>query len=180
MQAATVASECMEDKEALANYFEKLYKETDDAYEEELLRSAIRDLRKNGCIGEKTNALYRKDPARFFPIFPFLEVCHLPTLFKPGDVIVCEYRDGPLYACVDGMPYLSTGACDFSDECYYCHDIDCICSKQKLEEGFAHYHIHLCSADPFNEDKLTAKQRKNLAHIREYIMEKQSQRGENT
>lgn len=168
IQWATTALENME-RSKLSEAFQELSKLTHDAYEQKLLLAAVSDLQKDGYIGDQAQAVFderQKDNPP--PYFPFLEICHLPILFQRGDVIV-DKRTGDI-ACVEGIPLLNAYS-DFTDECYYCHSLNCEITDWALREGNAHLHIHVCDADYCESSLMTSAQKKNLNIIRVFLNE---------
>ena len=113
IQWATIASENME-RLKLSEVFQELSKITHDAYEQKLLLAAVNDLQKDGYIGDQAQEVFnegRKD--NLPPYFPFLEICHLPILFRCGDVIVDKRTGDKAY--VESPPLLNEYS-DFTDE----------------------------------------------------------------
>ena len=170
MQEATIASEYARRKKRIS-LFRKLAGRTDSEAEKLLLNTAIADLERNSGIEEEymkaACEVYEKNfPHEGFPLFPFLEVCNLPVLFEPGDVIRCRH-DGGIY-CVGIGPVLEAGRCDFSDECYLCYPVS-VPVKTQDDLSLSHVHINICEADRASADTLTRRQRKNLRRIRELI-----------
>ena len=137
MQMATVIS-YFSDSARTARLFRSLAKITQSPDEKALLRSAIKDLKNDGNIGEHTQSLYKKAfPHEGPPFFPFLEPCHFPILFNENDVIQCN---GVTYT-VKAAPVINDNS-DFSDECYLC------CPVAFYPEcGAAHCQIHVCEAE---------------------------------
>jgi hypothetical protein len=134
IQWATIASENMEQSK-LSEVFQELSKITHDTYEQKLLLAAVSDLQKDGCVGDQAQEVFdERQKDNLPPHFPFLEICHLPILFQRGDVIV-DKRTGDI-ACVESLPLLNTYS-DFTDECYYCHSLDCEITEQTLRDGNA-------------------------------------------
>ena len=157
IQWATIASENM-DQSKLSEVFQELSKITHDTYEQKLLLAAVSDLQKDGCDGDQAQEVF--DERRKYnlpPYFPFLEVCYLPLLFQRGDVIV-DKRTGDI-ACVESAPLLNAYS-DFTDECYYCHSLECGITEQVLKDGNAHLHIHVCDADYCDINTLLLQKRK--------------------
>ena len=172
LQKATMVSEYAKRKKQIA-IFRKLAEESSLEAEKLLLRTAITDLEhhpdmESGYMKDTCEVYDEKFPHEGFPLFPFLEICSLPVLFKSGDVIrsKARYYDG-LY-CVGIGPVLEVGRCDFSDECYLCYPLS---YPVKVQDDLAmsHVHIDICDADRASTDTLTKKQRKNLRRIRELI-----------
>ena len=171
MQEATIASEYARRKKRIS-LFRKLAGRTDSEAEKLLLNTAVADLERNsgveGGYMKATCEVYEKNfPHEGFPIFPFLEVCNLPVLFRPGDIITSHSRFalGTVY-CVGSVPVLREGMCDFSDECYLCYPVSFPVRTQD-DLALSHVHINICEADRVSTDTLTRKQRKNLRRIRE-------------
>lgn len=173
MQEATIVSEYAKRKKQIA-LFRMLKDKTESRAEKLLLSTAIMDLKHNSDMeGEYMKAaceVYREYfPHEGFPLFPFLEICNLPVLFKSGDVIR-HTRTYELY-CVGTVPYLETGRCDFTDESYTCYPVSCPVREQH-DLALTHGHINVCEADKPSKaslDMLTRKQKKNLRRIRELI-----------
>lgn len=168
IQWATIASENME-LSKLSEVFQELSKVAHDAYEQKLLLAAVSDLQKDGYIGDQAQVVFdegRKD--NLPPYFPFLEVCHLPLLFQHGDIIV-DKRTGNI-ACVESAPLLNAYS-DFTDECYYCHSLECEITEQALMDGNSHLHIHVCNADYCELSLMTSAQKKNLNNIKSFLNE---------
>lgn len=166
MQWATIASENTQ-RTKLAEVFQKLSKLTHDAYEQKLLLAAVSDLQKDGYIGEHAQAVFdEKRQENLPPYFPFLEICRLPILFQRGDVIV-DKCTGDI-ACVESAPLLNSYS-DFTDECYYCHSLDCKITEHALRDGNAHLHIHVCDADSCDINTLSAEQFENWKNVKELL-----------
>lgn len=173
MQEATIVSEYAKRKKQIA-LFRMLKDKTESQAEKLLLSTAIMDLKHNSDMeGEYMKAaceVYREYfPHEGFPLFPFLEICNLPVLFKSGDLIR-DARSYELY-CVGTVPYLETGRCDFTDESYTCYPVSCPVREQH-DLALTHGHINVCEADKPSKasiDMLTRKQQKNLRRIRELI-----------
>ena len=164
----TIASENMEQSK-LSEVFQELSKVTHDAYEQKLLLAAVIDLQKDGYIGDQAQEVFdERQKDNLPPYFPFFEICHLPVLFQREDVIV-DKRTGDI-ACVESAPLLNAYS-DFTDECYYCHSLDCGITEQVLKDGNAHLHIHVCDADYCDINTLTSAQKKNLNSIRVFLTE---------
>ena len=166
MQAATIAANNMEMPKA-AEFFRKLISFASEQSDINLLQAAINDIAQLGYIGEPTNALFDQTrKSKVFPLFPFIELCHLPVLFKPGDLISCPYNHQIVYACVEALPVLKAGSCDYSDESYYCHNIECPDPKKEIETGISHLHIPICHAEYVDEAALTSAQKSKLSEMR--------------
>ena len=88
LQQATIVFRYADIKDRLP-LFQILLEETNDEAEKLLLSSAIKDFQNgNYFYSDTTQEIYNKNfPHKGFPLYPFLEVCGLPTLFKRGDVI---------------------------------------------------------------------------------------------
>lgn len=169
LQQATIVSEYADEKDRLP-LFQILLEETSDESEKLLLSSAIKDIQDgNDFYSDTTQEIYNKHfPHYAFPLYPFLEVCGLPVLFKRGDVI----RRGNKFYYVGSLPALITDPsdfmidhCDFSDECYLCYDLS-YPVKTENDLGLAHEHIHLCEAERASIKKLTPQQMKIYSRIR--------------
>lgn len=168
IQWATIASVNME-RSKLSEVFQELSKVPHDVYEQKLLLAAVSDLKKDGYIGEQAQEVFdERQEHNLPPYFPFLEICHLPILFKRGDVII-DKRTGA-FACVESAPLLNAYS-DFTDECYYCHSLDCEITEQMLKDGSAHLHIHVCNADYCELSLMTSAQKKNLNTIIVFLSE---------
>ncbi len=169
IQWATIASENME-RAKLSEVFWELSKVTHDVYEQKLLLAAVSDLQKDGYIGDQPQEVFdERQKDNLPPYFSFLEICHLPILFQYGEVIV-DKRTGDI-ACVESTPLLNSYS-DFTDECYYCHSLDCEITDQALMDENAHLHIHVCDADYYESSLMTSKQKNNLITIRNFLSEK--------
>ncbi len=172
LQKATIVSEYAKRKKQIA-IFRKLAEESSSEAEKLLLNTAITDLENHldmegGYMKDTCEVYDEKFQHEGFPLFPFLEICNLPVLFKTGDVIRSKARhQGGLY-CVGIGPVLEAGRCDFSDECYLCYPLS---YPVKVQDDLAmsHVHIDICDADRASTDTLTKKQRKNLRRIRELV-----------
>ena len=169
LQQATIVSEYAEKKDRLP-LFQILLEETNDEAEKLLLSSAIKDFQDgNDFYSDTTQEIYKKHfPHYAFPIYPFLEICGLPVLFKQGDVI----RRGSKFYYVGFLPAFITDPsdfmidhCDFSDECYLCYNLS-YPVKAEGDLGFAHEHINLCEAEKASIKKLTPQQMKIYRRIR--------------
>ena len=158
LQQATIVFEYADKNDSL-RLFQILLEETNDEAEKQLLSSAVEDFQNgNDFYSDKTLGIYHKNfPHEAFPLYPFLEVCGLPALFKQGDVI---RRDNEFYY-VGFLPLLIIDHCDFSDECYLCYELS---YPVKTEEDLvlSHAHIHLCEAERASQEDLTHKQKKSI------------------
>lgn len=172
LQEATIVSEYATRKKQIA-LFKKLADKTNSEAEKLLLNTAITDLQQHPDMEsgymKNTCEVYEKNfPHEGFPLFPFLEICNLPVLFKSGDVIRSnEWFHSDTY-CVGIGPSLKEGRCDFSDECYLCYPVSYPARNQD-DLALCHVHIDICEADTALTDTLTKKQKKNLNRIRELI-----------
>jgi hypothetical protein len=92
------------------------------------------------------------------------ETNHPTLLFQRGDVIKNK-RTGDI-ACVDSLPILNSHL-DFSDECYYCHSLDCQITEQIIRNGCVHLHIHVFDAVACDIKTLSTKQIENMKLIKE-------------
>ena len=166
MQAATVVCENA-DKKNKVLILTELSTMTDDRYEQELLRAAVKDIKRHGCVSKATERVYhayRSHPKA--PNYPFMEVCNLPVLFHSGDVI--RYMNG--FAFVEDEPVLTADCdipCDISDECYLGFDLNCKDPMSGEERFDSHVHISLFDADYANPTELSALQYNNLQSFRE-------------
>lgn len=165
LQQATIVSEYADKKDRLS-LFQILLEETNDEAEKMLLSSAIKDFQDgNDFYSDTTQEIYDKNfPHYAFPLYPFVEVCGLPVLFKKGDVI----RKGSEFYYVGFLPLLILNHCDFSDECYLCYPLSW---PIKTEEDliYSHEHIHLCESERASKEKLTRKQRKIYCRIKKLL-----------
>ena len=162
LQQATIVFEYADKKDVLP-LFQILLEETNDETEKLLLSSAIDDFQNgNDFYSDKTQEIYDKNfPHEGFPLYPFLEVCGLPVLFKKGDVI----RKGSQFYYVGFFPLLRLGYCDFSDECYLCYPLSWPINTEE-DLIYSHEHIHVCEAERASKEKLTRKQRNVYCRIR--------------
>ena len=162
LQQATIVFEYAEKKNRIP-LFQILLEETNDEAEKLLLSSAIKDFQDgNDFYSDTTQEIYDKNfPHEGFPLYPFLEVCGLPALFKQGDVI----RRGSEFYYVGSLPLLRVNHCDFSDECYLCYELS-YPVKSEDDLGLAHAHIHVCEAERASKEKLTHRQRNIYGRIR--------------
>ena len=174
LQQATIISEYAEKKERVP-LFQILLEETNNEAEKLLISSAIEDFQNgNDFYSDKTLEIYNKNfPHYAFPLYPFLEICGLPVLFKPGDVI----RRGNEFYYVGFLPVFIIDHCDFSDECYLCYELS---YPVKTEDDLvvAHAHIHLCEAERASIKKLTPQQMKIYRRIRTLLSTMQFRKGE--
>ena len=163
MQAATIICESGKKRRHKADILSELSTMTDNEYEQALLRTAVNDIIKKGYVDEATHKIYsshRTSPNE--PKYPFIEICNLPVLFHPGDVIYCKSG----YAFVESEPYLPDGRSDFSDECYLTILLSCKDPLNEDEHFISHEHIPLLEADYASEKDLTDTQRNNLKLLR--------------
>ena len=160
LQQATIVSE-FGSKEQQIRLLQQLSEISGDEDEKALLDTAIDEIRKFGNVGEATERVYASlFPHEGFPLFPFLEVCHLPALYQTGDLI--RYRGHHCY--VANGPKL-TEYSDFTDECYYCYDLSAtIRDRDDLDR--AHEHVHICQAETAEIEDLTEQELKALEAIR--------------
>lgn len=164
LQEATIVSEYAT-KENRLPLFEGLLERAKTESERLLLASYVDDLQHDasgeGYYSDATFEIYRKEfPHEVFPLYPFLEVCNLPVLFRKGDVIRWNRRhskSNTLYY-VGFLPLLLANHCDFSDECYLCYPLS---YPMETEEDliYSHEHICLCEAEKASRAKLTPKQK---------------------
>lgn len=158
IQQATIVFEYAEGKERIS-LLQILLEETNNEAEKMLLSSAIKDLQSgNEWISDVTQEIYNKNfPHKRFPLYPFLEVCGLPVLFKRGDVIRRCSTGSTLYY-VRGQPLLIPEHCDFSDECYLCYPLlEPVRDDHDLL--LSHEHIPSCEAERASRKRLTFQQR---------------------
>ena len=162
LQQATIVSEYADEKDRVP-LFQILLEETNDEAEKLLLSSAINDFQNgNYFYSDTTREIYDKYfPHYAFPVYPFLEICGLPALFKRGDVI----RKGNEFYYVGFLPLFIIDHCDFSDECYLCYELSYPVKTEK-DLGLAHAHIHLCEAERASIKKLTPQQMKIYSRIK--------------
>ena len=154
LQQATVVSEYAS-KEQKVVFFEKLIEISSKNEERILLKEAIKDTKKYGSPNKKTKKIYDRyflDTPRT-PLFPFLEICNFPVLFKRGDIIF----DQEDFWYVADVPRINQSS-DFTDECYLCYSLS---EKAESEEDLftSHGHIHVCMADIVDLDELTVEQK---------------------
>ena len=170
LQQATIIFEYAKKRKRVP-LLESVLEETQNDSERLLLDSAIKDIQcGNEWISDETQKIYlEKFPHDDFPLYPFLEVCGLPALFKKGDII----RKGNEFYYVGFLPVLIAGHCDFSDECYLCYPLS---YPVKNEEDllYAHAHIHVCEAERASLKKLTPQQMNVYRRIRTLLMRKYS------
>ena len=157
LQQATIIFEYAKKRKRVP-LLESVLEETQNDSERLLLDSAI-----------NKKIYLEKFPHDDFPLYPFLEVCGLPALFKKGDII----RKGNEFYYVGFLPVLIAGHCDFSDECYLCYPLS---YPVKNEEDllYAHAHIHVCEAERASLKKLTPQQMNVYRRIRTLLMRKYS------
>ncbi|MBQ7069262.1 MAG: hypothetical protein IJM82_08865 [Synergistaceae bacterium] len=168
LQEATIVLEYAK-KEDYLLLFESLLEKAKTESERLLLASYVEDLRRDesgeGHYSDATLEIYEKEfPHDGFPLYPFLEVCGLPVLFREGDVIRQHGKGNTLYY-VGFLPSLPVNHCDFSDECYLCYPL---LYPMKTEEDLinSHGHIHLCEAEKASKAKLTPIQKNIYGIIR--------------
>ena len=173
LQQATMVSEYANEKDRLP-LFRILLEETNDEAEKLLLSSAIKDFQDGiDFYSDTTLEFYHKYfPHYAFPLYPFLEVCDLPALFKQGDVI----KKANEFYYVGFLPVLRLNHCDFSDECYLCYELSYPVKTEK-ELGLAHAHIHLCEAERASIKKLTPQQMKIYNRIKALLRIMQLRKG---
>lgn len=99
LQEATIIREYAEKRDYLP-LFERLLKRAKTESERLLLASYVKDLRHDksgkGYYSDATFEIYRKEfHHKGFPLYPFLEICNLPVLFRKGDVIRCHIQSRP-------------------------------------------------------------------------------------
>ena len=169
MQTATIVQENCGQEEIIL-LFSKLATVAEEEADRILLLSATDEISQFGYVDEKTNRLYRsRFEGKAFPLYPFLEKCYLPVLFRIGDVISFRnYYSEVTFACIEALPWLDDET-DFTGECYYCHDLSCMDPQAAYIDGSAHLHVSLCEADSAEEPQLTERQRTNLAVLRKLI-----------
>ena len=164
LQQATIVLEYADENDYVS-LLEILIEGTTNEDEILLLSSVVEDLK--NCIGneyieyisEETQKIYdEKFRHDGFPLYPFLEVCGLPVLFKKGDIVRAKYDSYDNFYYVGALPLLIANHCDFSDECYLCYNL----SYPVMNEDdlvLAHEHIHICVAERASRNDLTRKQR---------------------
>lgn len=163
-QAATVICKNA-DKKSRIDVFTELLAVAENDHEKELLKAAIKDMKRHGFTPKATEKIYNMyfgGIAR--PKYAFLEVCNLPVLFRAGDVI--GYNDG--YAFIQAIPQL-TKYSDITDECYLVIDLNCKNPSSEDERFASHEHIPLFEADYADESDLSDMQRNNLHTLRELL-----------
>ena len=164
LQQATIISAYAPDK-AKHEMFRRLIEQSDSEDEKLLLSTEL-------AYPEEACEVYRQHfPHEGFPWYPFLEVCNLPVLFRPGDIIRCK----SMFCYVGSGPYLSEGMCDFSDECYLCYSLSETLSRNCRnydELVHVHYHIHVCEADEADYSRLNSEHKKAAHIIRKLLAHK--------
>lgn len=178
MQRATLVSEFVADrarKKKIALLC-KLREAAENENEQKLLDAAISDLKKTGHIGEPSFAIYNelfRKKNDSLPYYPFLEKCDLPVLLKKGDIAGCAGKPSSFYYIVD-PPFINEHS-DFTDECYYCYDLDyAVNNEDDLFE--AHHHLHVCRAELRTVNDLSERQRQNYYMIKAFTNAKKNRR----
>ena len=175
LQEATIIHEYSEKRDYLPLY-ERLLERAKTESERLLLASYVDDLRHDesgrGFYSDATCEIYEREfHHRGFPLYPFLEICNLPVLFKKGDVIRWHGNTryyGDLYY-VGFPPLLIPEHCDFSDECYLCYSL----SYPIKTEGdliYCHEHIDVCRAERASIKKLTSMEKHNYDIIKNLLL----------
>lgn len=159
LQQATIALEYADEKDYVS-LLEELIEGTNNEDEILLMSSAVNDFKHgNEYISEETQRIYdEKFPHDGFPLYPFLEVCGLPVLFKESDIVRAKYDSYDGFYYVGALPLLTANHCDFSDECYLCYNLS-YPVRNEDDLGLAHEHIHICVAERASRNDLTIKQR---------------------
>lgn len=164
LQQATIISAYADDT-VKHEMFRRLIEESDSGSEKLLLTTELAD-------PEAACEVYRQHfPHKGFPLYPFLEVCNLPVLFRPGDIIRCK----SMFCYVGSVPYLPEGLCDFSDECYLCYSLSETLSRNCRhydELVRVHYHINVCEADRADYTKLNSDHKRAANIIRKILVHK--------
>ncbi|MBQ9433629.1 MAG: hypothetical protein IJU26_05370 [Synergistaceae bacterium] len=168
LQQATIISAYADDT-VKHEMFRRLIEESDSGSEKLLLTTELAD-------PEAACEVYRQHfPHKGFPLYPFLEVCNLPVLFRPADII----RRQNTFYYVGSVPYLHEGRCDFSDECYMCYSLpetlswDCTHYSDLVH---VHYHIGVCEADRADYNRLNSAHKKAANIIRKILAHKKTGR----
>ena len=165
LQQATIVYNYAKKKNRLL-LFLQLLEGTNDEAEKLFLSSVIKDVQ-NGVEGysdETREIYYEKFPHEGFPLYPFLEICGLPVLFKEGDVIRWHGKGNTLYY-VGGVPLLIPGHCDFTDECYLSYSLSYPVENDH-DLLLVHEHIHVCEAERASIKKLTPQQKSIYHRVR--------------
>ena len=164
LQQATIISAYAPDN-AKPEMFRRLIEQSDSENEKLLLKTELTD-------PEAACDFYRQNfPHKGFPLYPFLEVCNLPVLFRPSDII----RQKSMFYYVGRVLYLPEGMCDFSDECYLCCSLSETLSRKCRnydELVYVHYHIHVCEADRADYNRLNSEQKRAANIIRRILAQK--------
>ena len=168
LQEATIIS-AYADETAKSAMFQRLIERSDSEDEKLLLRTELTD-------PEAACRIYtERFPHEGFPLYPFLEVCNLPVLFRPGDVIRVRGGHGNALYYVGKVPHVVEGRCDFSDESYLCYSLY---EAQKMHCGtyaglsFIHCHIGVCEAERASFRKLTPSMQRTMHIIRKILAQK--------
>ena len=164
LQQATIISVYADDK-AKPEMFRRLIEQSESDNEKLLLTAELTD-------PESSYEIYRQNfPHKGFPVYPFLEVCNLPVLFRPADII----RRKNMFYYVGSVPYLPEGLCDFSDECYLCYSLSETLSRKcrnYYDLLYTHYHINVCEADRADYNRLNSEQKRAAYIIRRILAQK--------
>ncbi len=167
LQQATIISAYADDT-AKPEMFRRLIEQSTSENERLLLSAELTD-------PEAACEIYRHYfPHKGFPLYPFLEVCNLPVLFRPADII----RWQNTFYYVGSVPYLTEGLCDFSDECYLCYSLSETMSRKCTRYSdlvYVHYHINVCEADRADYNRLNSAHKK-AANIISRILAKKTGR----
>ena len=175
MQWASIAHMIFEGDD-LANAFCDLAASTSDEYEVRLLSAAVEDILEFGYTDHRALEVYRtRHPDGEFPLYPFLERCHLPILLKKGDLLRARTGRRFVYALVIDTPSELPEGSDFTDESYLCYDLG---YSNPRDLFAAHTHIHVCFAERIDEFALRERHKENLKIIRQEL-ELQEQELEN-
>ena len=168
LQQATIISAYADDT-AKPQMFRRLIEQSYSESEKLLLNTELID-------PEAACDIYRQHfPHKGFPLYPFLEVCNLPVLFRPGDII----RQQNTFYYVGSVPYLPEGLCDFSDECYLCYSLSETLTRNCTRYSdlvHVHYHINVCEADSADYIKLHSQHKRAANTIRKILAHKKTGR----
>ncbi len=164
LQQATIIYSYADDT-TKPDMFRRLIAQSDSENERLLLSAELSD-------PEAACEIYRHHfPHKGFPLYPFLEVCNLPVLFRPSDII---RQQNTLYY-VGSVPHLHEGLCDFSDECYMCYSLSEALTRNCTHYSdlvHVHYHIGVCEADRADYNRLNSAHKKAANIIRKILAHK--------
>lgn len=158
LQEATIIFHYASEKDKPA-MFQRLI-ERSSSEDERLLLSAGT----SGDYDAQENIYCQRFPHDGFPLFPFLEVCYLPVLFKLSNVIRCKNE---LYY-VGGIPYLREGFCDFTDECYLCYPLS-LSYRNYNDLCYGHEHIHVCESERVSFARLNSDDKRTAYTIKKIL-----------